>query len=52
MLSILDAGIADWGFKTWFSNGEPITQVRIRLFNGMTLMMDLEDFQELMDEDY
>ncbi len=53
MISILDHGVADWGFKTWYLAGEPITQVRVRLFNGMTLMMDLEDFKEVTgDEDY
>ncbi len=53
MISILDAGVADWGFKTWYLDGEPVTQVRVRLFNGMTLMMDLEDFKEMTDdEDY
>ncbi len=53
MISILNAGIADWGFKTWYLGDEPITQVQVRLFNGMTLMMDLEDFRELTDnEDY
>jgi hypothetical protein len=53
MISILNAGIADWGFKTWYLGDETITQVQVRLFNGMTLMMDLEDFRELTDnEDY
>jgi len=53
MISILNAGIADWGFKTWYLGDEPITQVQVRLFNGMTLMMDLEDFREMTDnEDY
>jgi hypothetical protein len=53
MLSILDQVVADWGFKTWYLAGEPITQVQVRLFNGMILMMDLEDFREVTDnEDY
>ena len=53
MLSILDQVVADWGFRTWYSGGEPITQVQVRLFNGTTLIMDLEDFREVTDnEDY
>jgi len=53
MLSILNHVVADWGFKTWYLAGEPITQVQVRLFNGMILMMDLEDFREVTDiEDY
>ena len=53
MISILDQVVADWGFKTWYLAGEAITQVQVRLFNGMTLMMDLEDFREITeDEDY
>jgi hypothetical protein len=51
MISILDQIVADWGFKTWYSGGETITQVQVRLFNGMTLMMDLEDFREITDDE-
>ena len=53
MISILDQVVADLGFKTWYLNGEAITQVQIKLFNGMILMMDLEDFREIAStEDY
>ncbi len=51
MISILDAVVADWGFKTWYLGDEPVTQVQVRLFNGMTLMMDLEDFMEVTDDE-
>ena len=50
MISILEAVVADWRFKTWYLGDEPITQVQVRLFNGMTLMMDLEDFMEVTDD--
>jgi hypothetical protein len=53
MISILGQAVADWGFKTWYLAGEPVTQVQVRLFNGMILMMDLEDFREITSaEDY
>jgi len=50
MISILDQVVADWGFKTWYLAGERVTQVQVRLFNGMTLMMDLEDFREVTED--
>jgi hypothetical protein len=50
MISILDFVVADWGFRTWYSLGEPVTQVQVFLFNGMTLMMDFNDFKEITDD--
>jgi len=51
MLSILDQVVADWGFKTWYLSGEPVTQVRVLLFNGMILMMNFDDFIEIINNE-
>ena len=49
MIRILDSVVADWGYYYWFCDGEPIRQVMVHLFNGMTFIMDESDFLSVTD---
>ncbi len=44
MIRLLDQVVADWELVVWESNGETIEQVRAYLLNGMTLVMDIDEF--------
>ncbi len=50
MITILDQVVGDWGFKSWYSEGRVVKQVKVCLFNGMILMMDLDDFIKITDD--
>lgn len=50
MIKLLDQFVADWGYYVWSCDGMTVRQVMIHLFNGITLIMDEEDF--LMISDY
>ena len=43
--------VADWGTFTWMLDGELIEQVIVQLFNGMTLIMDTDDFMVVIDDE-
>lgn len=45
-----DQFVADWGVFTWCYNGELIEQVQVLLFNGMLLVIDMEDFLMITDD--
>ncbi len=51
MIRILDQVVADWGIIAWKQNGKIIEQVEAHLFTGLTLIMDLEDFFSISDDD-
>jgi len=51
MLRIFDQVVADWGVFTWNYDGMPVDQVQVFLYNGMILIMDLEDFMILADDE-
>lgn len=51
MIRVLDQVVADWGFFTWNYDGTPIEQVQVQLFNGITFIMDLEDFMLLANDE-
>ncbi|MEE9529124.1 MAG: hypothetical protein V3V88_03645 [Dehalococcoidia bacterium] len=51
MIRILDDHfVADWGVFTWYYEGELIEQVQVLLFNGMLLIIDMEDFLMISDD--
>lgn len=50
MIRIFDQVVADWGIYVWNYDGEPVNQVRVLLYNGMTLVMDYEEFILLSDD--
>ena len=53
MIRIFDQVVADWGIYVWNHDGEPVNQVRVLLYNGMTLIMDYEEFMWIStDEGY
>jgi len=45
-----DHFVADWGVFTWNYDGELIEQVQVMLFNGMVLVIDMEDFLLISDD--
>jgi len=49
LIRLLDQVIADWGYYTWNCGGTPVRQVMVHLFNGMTLIMDEDDFLSITD---
>ncbi len=51
MIRIVDSVVADWGVFVWEQDGEMIEQVKAYLFNGMVLIMDLEDFFSISDDE-
>jgi hypothetical protein len=50
VIRIFDQVVADWGIYVWNYDGEPVNQVRVLLYNGMTLVMDYEEFIALSDD--
>ena len=51
MIRILnDNFVADWRVFTWRYEGRLIEQVQVLLFNGMLLMLDMEDFLMISDD--
>ncbi len=51
MLKFFDRIIADWSTFTWEYNGTTIEQVRVSLYDGSLLIMDVEDFLTWVDDD-
>lgn len=51
MLRILDQVVADWVPYTWKHDGETVKQVKVYLFNGMTLIMDYDEFMVMADDE-
>jgi len=45
-----DYFVADWGVFTWRYQGELIEQVQVLLFNGVLLVIDMEDFLIISDD--
>lgn len=51
MIRILDDHfVADWRIFTWCYQGEMIEQVQVLLFNGILLVIDMEDFLMISDD--
>ena len=51
MVRFLDQVVMDWGIYTWNHEGEEIHQVHVLLGNGMFLIMNIEDFEALTDDE-
>jgi hypothetical protein len=51
MIRITDQVVADWGLFVWEQDGKMVEQVRAHLFNGMVLIMDLDDFFSISDDE-
>ncbi len=51
MIRITDQVVADWGVFVWEQDGVLIEQVRAYLFNGMVLILDLDDFLSISDDE-
>ena len=49
MIKLLDHLVADWNYYVWNCDGTPVKQVIVHLFNGITLIMDEEDFMVISD---
>lgn len=49
MIRLLDSIVADWNYHYWICDGEQVKQVMVHLFNGMTFVMDEEDFLAVTD---
>lgn len=49
MIKLLDHFVADWHYYLWNCEGVPVKQVMVHLFNGMTFIMDEDDFLSLSD---
>jgi hypothetical protein len=50
MIRIVDRVVADWGVFSWEQDGQRVEQIQAYLFNGMVLIMDLEDFLTISDD--
>jgi len=51
MLKFLDQIVADWSIFSFVQDGEVVEQVEAHLFNGMTLIMDMDDFFSVADDE-
>jgi hypothetical protein len=51
MIRITDQVVADWGIFVWEQDGEFFEQVQALLFNGMVLIVDIDDFFSISDDD-
>ena len=51
MIRVLDQVVADWKYYIWYQDGTPVQQVLVHLFNGMTLIMDYDDFMLISDDE-
>lgn len=49
MIRLMDSVIADWGYYDWVCDDVPVRQVMVHLFNGMTFIMDEDDFLAITD---
>ncbi len=51
MLRFLDQIVADWHVFAFEQSGETVEQVEVHLYNGMTLIMDADDFLNVADDE-
>lgn len=51
MIRITDQVVADWGLFVWEQDGEVYEQVQACLMNGMTLILDLDEFLMISDDE-
>jgi hypothetical protein len=51
MIRISDSVVADWNVFIWKHDGKLVEQVQAYLFNGMVLIMDIEDFFGISDDE-
>lgn len=51
MIRIVDQVVADWGLFVWKHEGKMVQQVQAYLFNGMVLIMDLDEFFSISDDE-
>jgi len=50
MLRLGDQVVGHWENFTWRFDGELVEQVRVQLWNGITLIMNPEDFMLEIDD--
>ena len=51
MIRIIDQVVADWGLFVWKQGERFVEQVQVHLFNGMTLIISLEEFLNISDDE-
>jgi hypothetical protein len=51
VIRIVDQVVANWGVFIWEQDGKRVEQVQAYLFNGMLLILDLEDFLSISDDE-
>ncbi len=51
MIRITDQVVADWGLFVWEQDGKLHEQVQVCLMNGMTLILDVEEFFMISDDE-
>ena len=51
MIRITGQVVANWRLFVWEQDGKMIEQVQAYLFNGMVLIMDLDDFFSISDDE-
>jgi len=51
MLRLGDLVVGSWGTFTWLHEGDLVEQVRVELFNGLTLIMNPDEFMLLVDDE-
>lgn len=51
MIRIIDQVVADWGLFIWKQDGVFVEQVQAQLLNGMTLIINLEEFLSISDDE-
>lgn len=51
MLRIGDLLVAGWYVFTWIHDGYLMEQIKVQLFNGITLIMDCDEFMTMVDDE-
>ena len=52
MVRLTDQIVAGWDFVVWEQNDQVYKQVRAFLMNGLTIILNTEDFFEVCYDDY
>jgi hypothetical protein len=51
VIRFLDQIVGDWGIFSFEQGGEQMEQVEAHLYNGMTIIMDVDDFFNIADDE-
>ncbi len=51
MIRLSDQVVGDWGIFIWEQDGELYEQVKVHLLNGMTFIVDLDEFFAITDDE-